>query len=206
MKDDSSGPSTGDRSEDRTSASLLMRLAQSPPDESAWDDFMQKYGEQIYRWCRHWGLQDADARDVTQRVMVDLARQMPDFSYDRSKRFRAWLKTIAHRHWGKYVAALQRPGQGTGDSYVGSLLDSVEARDDLARRLDKEYDLELLGAAMGAVRERVQPATWEAFRRLALEHQSGEEAAAALGMSVEAAFKARSNFTKLLREEMKKLE
>jgi len=191
---------------DRTSLTLLTRLAQSPTDESAWVAFTQKYGEQIYRWCRHWGLQDADARDVTQRVMVDLARQMPDFSYDRSKRFRAWLKTIAHRAWSKYVTALHRPGQGTGDSDVGSMLDSIEARDDLARRLEKEYDLELLEVAMAAVRQRVKPATWEAFRRLALDHESGEQAAAALGVSVDAAFKARSNVTKLLREEMKKME
>jgi RNA polymerase sigma-70 factor (ECF subfamily) len=198
---------TGETSSgDRTSASLLMRLAQSPRDEAAWEDFVRKYGEQLHRWCRHWGLQDADARDVTQRVLLDLSRQLPEFSYDRSKRFRAWLKTIAHRAWGKYVVALRRPGQGSGDSDVGAVLDSVAARDDLARRLDKEFDLELLEAAMASVRGRVRPGTWEAFRRLALEHQSGEEAARALGMSVDAVFKARSNVTKLLREEMKKME
>jgi RNA polymerase sigma-70 factor (ECF subfamily) len=103
------------------------------------------------------------------------------------------------------VAALQRPGQGTGDSGVAAMLESVEARDG-DRRLGKEYDLELLEAAMEVVRQRVRPATWEAFRRLALEHESGEEAAAALGCSVETVFKARSNVTKLLREEMKKME
>jgi RNA polymerase sigma-70 factor (ECF subfamily) len=183
-----------------------MRLAQSPRDEAAWAEFVQKYGEQLYRWCRHWGLQDADARDVTQKVLLDLARQLPEFKYDRSKRFRAWLKTIAHRAWSKYVDTLRRPGRGSGDSDVGAMLDSVEALDDLARRLDKEFDLELLEGAMSVVRERVEPTTWEAFRRLALEHESGEAVAAALGKSVDAVFKARSNVTKLLREEMKKLE
>jgi RNA polymerase sigma-70 factor (ECF subfamily) len=190
----------------RTSATLLMRLAQSPRDEAAWSEFVHKYGEQLYRWCRHWGLQDADARDVTQRVLLDLARQLPEFNYDRSRRFRAWLKTIAHRAWGKYVGALRRPGAGTGDSGVANLLESVEARDDLARRLDKEFDLELLEGAMAVVRDRVEPGTWEAFRRLALEHESGETVAAALGKSVDTVFKARSNVTKLLREEMKKME
>jgi RNA polymerase sigma-70 factor (ECF subfamily) len=190
----------------RTSPTLLMRLAQSPRDEGAWAAFVAKYGEQLRRWCRHWGLQEADADDVTQRVLLDLARQMPEFAYDRSKRFRAWLKTVAHRAWQKYVAALRRPGHGTGDSEVGAMLDTVTARDDLAARLDREFDLELLEAAMAAVRGRVQAATWEAFRLLALEKRSGEEAAAALGMSVDAAFKARSNVTKLLREEMKRLE
>ncbi len=193
-------------SQDRTSATLLMRLAQSPRDEAAWRDFERKYGEQLRRWCRHWGLQPADADDVTQRVLLDLSRQLPEFVYDRSKRFRSWLKTVAHRAWQKYVEDLRRPGRGSGDSDVGRLLGTVEARDDLAARLDREFDLELLEAAMAAVKRRVQPATWEAFRLLALAKQSGEEAAAALGVSVDAAFKARSNVTKLLREEMKQLE
>src|SRR5262249_41637902 len=142
----------------------------------------------------------------TQRVLLDLSRQMPEFAYDRSKRFRAWLKTVAHRAWQKYVTALRRPGRGSGDSKAGALLDTVEARDDLAARLDREFDLELLEAAMAAVRARVQPTTWEAFRLLALERKSGEETAAGLGVSVEAAFKAKSNVTKLLREEMNALE
>jgi RNA polymerase sigma-70 factor (ECF subfamily) len=89
------GTSSGDGN--RTSTTLLRRLAESPRDESAWGAFVKKYGEQIRRWCRRWGLQDADAQEVTQRVMAELARQMPDFKYDRSKRFSAWLKTIAHR-------------------------------------------------------------------------------------------------------------
>jgi RNA polymerase sigma-70 factor (ECF subfamily) len=183
-----------------------MRLAQSPRDEAAWHDFVGKYGDQLRRWCRHWGLQPADADDVTQRVLLDLSRQLPEFVYDRSKRFRAWLKTVAHRAWLKYVAELRRPGRGSGDSEVGRLLDTAEARDDLAARLDREFDLELLEAATAVVKGRVRPATWEAFRLLAMEKMSGEAAAAALGVSVEAAFKARSNVLKLLRAEMKQLE
>src|SRR5262245_57913197 len=111
---------------DRTSPTLLMRLAQAPRDEAAWGEFVAKYGEQLYRWCRHWGLQDADARDVTQRVFLDLSKQMPEFVYDRSKRFRSWLKTVAHRAWGKYVHALRGAGQGSGESEVAAVLDTVE--------------------------------------------------------------------------------
>jgi RNA polymerase sigma-70 factor (ECF subfamily) len=191
---------------DPTSTTLIGRLRQSPRDEGAWKEFDGKYGEQMRRWCRHWGLQPADADDVTQRVLLDLSQQMSEFVYDRSKSFRAWLKTIAHRAWQKYVAALRRPGHGSGDSDMVRLLSTVEARDDLAARLDREFDLELLEGAMAAVQARVEPATWEAFRLLALEKLSGEEAARALGVSVDAAFKAKSNVTKRLREEMKRLE
>jgi RNA polymerase sigma factor (sigma-70 family) len=189
-----------------TRYTLIGRLAVSPRDETAWSEFVRKYGEQLRRWCLRWGLQPADADDVTQRVLLDLSRQMPEFVCDRSKRFRAWLKTIAHRAWQKYVDDLRRPGRGSGDTDVGRMLETVEARVDLAARLDKEFDLELLETAMATVQERVMPATWEAFRLLALEKKSGEEAAAALGMSADAAFKSKSNVTKMLRDEMKQLE
>jgi RNA polymerase sigma-70 factor (ECF subfamily) len=182
-----------------------MRLAQSPSDQSAWGEFVARYGPQMQRWCRRWGLQDADADDVTQRVLLDLARQLPEFTYDRSRSFRAWLKTISHRAWQKYTQALVRPGRGSGDSEVGAALASVEARDDLAARLEKEFDLELLEEAMTVVRPQVQPATWDAFRLLALEHQSGADVAEQLGMSVDAVLKARSNVTKRLREAMQQL-
>jgi RNA polymerase sigma factor (sigma-70 family) len=192
--------------DDRTSATLIMRLAQSPHDDIAWADFVRQYGEQMYHWCRAWGLQDADARDVTQRVLLTLSQRLQTFSYDRDKRFRGWLRTIAHNAWTRFVDERRRPGRGAGDTDARAMLDSVEARDDLARRLEEEFDIELLQAAMSDVKQRVRPATWEAFRLLAIEEKTGEEVATALGMTVEAVFKARSNVTKLLREGVKKLE
>jgi RNA polymerase sigma-70 factor (ECF subfamily) len=192
-------------STDRTSATLLMRLACSPSDEGAWTAFVGRYGPQMRRWCSQWGLQDADADDVTQRVLLDLTRQLPAFAYDANRSFRAWLKTIAHRAWQKYTQALARPGRGTGGAEEGLDVTSVAARDDLTARLDKEFDLELLEAAMRIVQPQVQPATWEAFRLLALEHLPGAEAAERLSMSVDAVLKARSNVTKRLRETMRLL-
>ena len=36
-------------------------------------------GARIFRWCRGRGLQESDAEDVTQNVLLDLARQMRTF-------------------------------------------------------------------------------------------------------------------------------
>ena len=49
--------------ESRTSASLLARLRLAPADQTAWAEFVNRYGRKIYGWCRHWGLQEADAQD-----------------------------------------------------------------------------------------------------------------------------------------------
>jgi RNA polymerase sigma-70 factor (ECF subfamily) len=79
-----------------TRATLLARLRRDPTDQAAWGEFVEHYGRHIYRWCRQWQLQDADAEDVTQDILLKLAQKLRDFEYDASRRFRGWLKTVAH--------------------------------------------------------------------------------------------------------------
>lgn len=80
--------------ESSTHQTLLSRLRRSPSDQAAWSDFVQRYGRKIYQWCRFWNLQEADAEDVTQTVLLEVARQMNMFEYDPAGSFRAWLKPL----------------------------------------------------------------------------------------------------------------
>jgi RNA polymerase sigma-70 factor (ECF subfamily) len=190
----------------RTSVSLLGRLHENPGDASAWNDFVRRYSPQINQWCRHWNLQEADAEDVTQNVLLELARKMKTFTYDPSQSFRGWLKTLTHAAWCDFLDSRRRHAQGSGDTVVLQQLREIAARDDLARRLEEEYDRELLELAIFEVRRRVAPATWEAFRLLAFEGLSGAEVAARLGMSVGNVYVARSNVQKMLKECLSSLE
>jgi DNA-directed RNA polymerase specialized sigma24 family protein len=88
-----------DSADSRTSPTLLGRLRETPTDPAAWAQFVDHYGRKVYGWCRLWGLQQADAEDVTQNVLVDLARQLRTFDYRPSGSFRAWLRTVAYRAW-----------------------------------------------------------------------------------------------------------
>ena len=87
-----------------------------------------------------------------------------------------------------------------GETDRADLIQTVAAREDLARRLEAEFDLELLEEAERRVRRRVAPHTWEAYRLTAIEGLSGAEAAARLGMKVAAVFVSRSHVMKHLRE------
>ena len=78
-----------------TRTTLLARLRKDPANEAAWGEFVEHYGRHIHRWCRQWNLQDADAEDVTQEILVKLAQKLRGFVYDPSRSFRGWLKTIA---------------------------------------------------------------------------------------------------------------
>jgi len=189
-----------------TSPTLLGRLGRVPADQAAWGEFAERYGRKIYGWCRRWQLQEADAEDVTQQVLLKLAQKMRTFSYDPARSFRAWLKTVTHHAWRDFVVGRGRPGGGTGDSGVLELLHSVEARDRLVEDLDEEFRRDLLEEAMARVRLRVQAHTWEAFRLLAVEGLSGAEAGARLGMKVATVHVARSQVQKLLQEETRRID
>jgi RNA polymerase sigma-70 factor (ECF subfamily) len=189
-----------------TRASLLVRLRTAPEDQAAWGQFVDRYGPQIYAWCRDLGLQTADAEDVSQTVLLKLAVQLRTFEYDPRQRFRGWLRTVTQNAWHDWARSQRRAVRGSADSAVWAALDTVAARDDLLTRLEAAFDQELLELAARRVQDRVEPHTWEAFRLTAVEGRSGAEAAAALGMQVGTVFKAKSKVQRMLREEVERLE
>jgi RNA polymerase sigma-70 factor (ECF subfamily) len=189
-----------------TRVTLLARLGRDPTDQAAWGEFVEHYGRHIYRWCRQWNLQDADAEDVTQDILVKLARKMRDFAYDPSSSFRGWLKTVAHHAWRDFVDSRRRKPAAGGDSQVQEMLQALEAREDLAERLEEAFDHEVLEAAKVQVRRRVAPHTWEAFRLVALEGVPAAEVAARVGMRVAMVYIAKSKVQKMLQAEIRELE
>ena len=147
-----------------------------------------------------WNLQEADAQDVTQSVLLKLPRTLPDFSYDPSKSFRGWLRTLTYHAWSDFISNQRRGVRGTGDSAVADMLESIPARDDLILRLQKGFDQELMEEAMVRVRERVDAHTWEAFQLTAVELLKAGEVAERLGMNVTTVYRSRSVVQRMLRE------
>ena len=189
-----------------TRVTLLARLRQDPTDQAAWGVFVERYGRHIYRWCRQWQLQDADAEDVTQDILVKLARKMRAFAYDPSLSFRGWLKTVAHHAWRDFVDSPRRGQSAAGDGQVWELMQTLEAREDLIQKLQEAFDHELLEAAKVRVRLRVAPHTWEAFRLVALEGLPVAEVAAVVQMQVAMVYVAKSKVQKMLQHEIGRLE
>ncbi len=190
---------------DKTSATLLDRLRGRSTDPADWQEFVRRYQPRIHAQCLAFGLQEADAEDVTQNVLLRLVAKLPEFRYDPAQCFRAWLRTVT-RHVLSDFLAQRRGEQGSGDSAVVRLLDRVEAREGLARQVEAEFDQELLGEALRRVRRRVPAAQWDAFRLTTLEGRPGAEAAAQLQMSVGTVYTAKSNVKKLVGAEVRALD
>src|SRR6476659_8512080 len=88
-----------------TRLSLLVRLTRSgPADERAWQEFVNYYAPVIYRWSVQRGLQDMDAQDLTQQVLLRLATKLPAFTYDPARSFRSWLRTLTYHAWADLLS------------------------------------------------------------------------------------------------------
>src|SRR5262245_57730412 len=189
-----------------TRVTLLTQLRQDPADQAGWNEFVDRYGRHIYRWCRQWKLQDADAEDVTQTILLKLSQKLRAFAYDPSRSFRSWLKTVAHHAWRDFEESRRHSQPAASDSQVQERILTLEAREDLARKLEEAFDLELLEAAKLRVRLRVAPHTWEAFHLIALEGLPVAEVAARVHLQVAMVYVAKSKVQKMLQEEIGKLE
>jgi RNA polymerase sigma-70 factor (ECF subfamily) len=197
----------GNPVDSQTRVTLLERLARGgTPDQAAWAEFVDHYGRKIYRWCLRWNLQEADAEDVTQTVLLKLASRMKDFRYDPTRSFRAWLKTVTHHAWHDFVESGRRVGRGGGSAGAWEQLETVEAREDLVKVLEEQFDRELLEMAMQIVRLRVAPHNWKAFTLTAIDDVPAPEAARQLDMKVARVYAARSMIQQRIKDECERLE
>ena len=138
---------------DETSATLLGRVGKDPSDHVAWEAFVACYGPKIRGWCRQRGLQPADAEDVTQDVLLRLSRALKTFTYDPSRTFRGWLRSVTQHALSDFATERRRrPGMGSGDARVLEVLGTVQARDELLARLEEQFDREVVAQACATVR------------------------------------------------------
>ena len=189
-----------------TRVTLLHRLNQNPADQLSWAEFVGFYGPVIRGWLVHFGLQEADAQDVTQNVLLRLTAKLPQFKYDPGRSFRGWLKTLTHHAWHDFVTEAGYRNRGSGDTAVMNQLQSVAAREDLAARVEATFDKEVLEIALLRAKERVAPNTWEAFRLAALDGLAPQDVADRLGVRVSQVYLAKHRVQKLVQEEIRAIE
>ena len=184
-----------------TSFTLIERVQKFPADVEAWDEFVLRYHPMIHAWCVKWGLQVADADDVSQIVLVKLMGAMRRFYYDPSRSFSGWLKTVTHNTWTDFCNDRRKePGQVTTGI---SIAEVSAARVEFARQIENLFDRDLFETAMHRVINRVKPVTWECFRLMALEGLSGQVAGERLKIPVAHVFVAKNRVQKLLQEEIR---
>jgi RNA polymerase sigma factor (sigma-70 family) len=181
-----------------TQPSLLLRIRDAA-DEESWRTFVSIYAPLIYRFCRRRGLQDADAADVGQEVLAQVARSIRDFEYQPGRgRFRDWLGAVVRN---KIARFLENKGRGVRGMQVDEPMENLDAGEPDGEWV-AEFHAHLLGAALGRIRDRFEPWTWSAFEGVWLQNRASSEVARDLALSIEAVYLAKSRVLKRLREEL----
>ncbi len=185
-----------------TSESLLIKI-QDPKDQVAWTRFVRLYAPLLHSYGLRHGLQDADASDLVQDTLKNVARVATNFRYDQSKgSFRGWLLAIARNELRKLVNRRSAQAVGTGDTDVRMMLESMPDVEMDAHRWDQEYKLHMFRWAAEFVRNDFQERTWQAFWRTIVEDLPVEQVARDLEMSLGAIYVARSRVTARIRQKV----
>ena len=184
-----------------TSESLIARV-KDPADAAAWTEFLAIYRPIIYRMARR-RMQDADAQDVTQMVLLGVSQAIGRWeSHDERPPFRAWLATIA-RNAILNALTRRKPDMGAGSS---SLLDMLNQHADDAPETTAELLLEsrreTLHWATEQIRPEFSPAVWALFWETAVVGRPVAEVAVSLDRSVGAVYMARFKVMQRLKEKV----
>jgi RNA polymerase sigma-70 factor (ECF subfamily) len=186
-----------------TSLSLLERVKNW--DTGAWQRLVDLYGPLIYRWCRRTGVKADDVPDVLQEVFLAVATHIEDFHRDRlGDTFRGWLRAITRNKIRDHARRQKNQPKARGGSSAHERLYRTHDRLPPIPNADqlRPDDAVLAQRVVELIRPRVEDRTWRAFWRLAVDGQSGPDAAAELGMSLQAVYQAKYRVLQLARQEM----
>ncbi len=172
-----------------TRASLLLRLRDSQ-DHEAWVEFVTLYEPVTYRLLRRYGLQDADAREVMQDLLMAVSRSVDrwDPAEERGS-FRGWLRRVARNLVINWLKQRERRPTATGGSDLQAMLSQLPDTSgppssmEICAEFDQELRRALFQRAAEQVRGEVQPATWRAFWETAVVGTSPADAAKKLDMT-----------------------
>lgn len=180
-----------------TRVSLLRRVRDLANGE-AWSEFVAIYAPLLKRYARMRGLGEADAEDVAQQCLTQIVRKIPGFEYDpRRGRFRGWLRKTVER---RIIDLLRRGRVQLADE---GDLERPQQREPSPEEAWEQAWLEThLKQCLRQIQAEVAPHTYEAFYRTAMEDQPMQEVAAALGLTLNQVYVARSRITQRLHDRM----
>ncbi len=186
-----------------TPVSLLEKLRQpaTRDSEQAWQQFVQLYTPLLLVWARRLDVGTGETADLLQEVFLVLAREMPTFRYDPTRRFRAWLWTILVNKWRDRARQIQASPVLADSSEV----EQAVASDNVQLYAEEEYRTYLVGRALEIMRNEMEPVLWQACWQYLVQGRPAAEVARDLGLSVNQVYLAKSRLLRRLRSELKGL-
>ncbi len=187
-----------------TRQSLILQI-QDPANRDAWEAFAELYRPIVYRLARRRGLQDADAEDLAQQVLVSIARAVPEWQRRPQTRFRHWLNRIARNAIINALTRRRHDAAVGGSDFMRSVHRLSEPSSDLESQIENEYERQIYRRAAQIVRESVNEDTWLAFFFTIVQGESTEAVATRLGKTIGNVHAARSRLMRRLQKTVREL-
>ena len=184
----------------KTPISLLQRLCQHP-DEQHWERFVVLFTPLLSRWGHRLGVPATDTEDLIQEVFSILFRQLPEFRYDPSKSFRAWLWTLFHRQTLAWRKRQKRHFQLSDEQ-----IEALACPDQVAEASEEEYRRVLVERVLGILRRHYPPQIWQIFWAFTVEGLPGVEVAKRFGVTPNAVYLIRGRILARIRQELAELD
>jgi len=188
------------RQSPETRDSLLVRIKDAA-DRDAWNDFAAVYRPLVYRVARSRGMQDADAQDLSQQVLLSVAAKIDEWELGQEQgSFRKWLSRIARNAAIDHFRRVRPDVALGGSSVLQTLRDQADGMSIDDETLAHEYQREVFRLVARRVRSEFHEATWTAFWMTTVDGNSIEAAADKTGKTIGAVYTARSRVMQRLRE------
>jgi RNA polymerase sigma-70 factor (ECF subfamily) len=195
-----------------TRQSLLSRL-KDWNDQDSWRLFFDTYWALIYKAAIRAGLTAAEAEDVVQETVVSVSKSLPGFDYKATKGgFKGWLMRLTTwrildqiRKRAPRAATLDQSPDNT------SVEDApIEQMTELTGHpfealWDREWESNLLEAAMRRVKASVDPKQFQIFDLLVRKEWPVAKVAADLQINVARVYLAKHRVGRLLKKEIETL-
>ncbi len=183
-----------------------MRL-RGERDERAWGEFLLLYEPLVLRLMRQRGLQESDARDTTQQVLLRISGAIERYQPDGAEAsFRRWLFRVARNVVVTFLTRQSRRAEVMDDRQVVEMLDATVPASAESDLFDAEYRQQVLAWATEQVRCEFRDSTWQAFVETSINGRAIAEVATELKLSPGSVYVARSRIIARLRAKVEEFE
>jgi RNA polymerase sigma factor (sigma-70 family) len=194
-----------------TRRSLVDRLA-NWDDQRRWQEFFDTYWKLIYSAARKSGLADAEAQEVVQETVITVAKNIDRLKYDPAiGSFKGWLLQITRWRIADQFRKRQPDAAKRLSSPDDALTATIERVPDsrvvdLDALWEAEWKDNLLEAAIGRVKKKVDPKQFQIFDCYVRKEWPAQKVAERLRVRVGQVYLARHRVAALLKKEIRALE
>ncbi len=185
---------------DTTRPSLLLRI-RDRGDVAAWHLFDALYRPMLERFAQARGLSPADAEDVAQHCLAQIAEHIGEFAYDPARgRFKGWLRTLVNNRIRNLIRDRHEEQADTQDFQSPQTREAAPEAD-----FERIWLEEHLWHCLRALQVEVEDSTYRAFVAYVIEQQPIEVVCAATGLTAQNIYTIKWRLTERVAARMREL-